>query len=121
MRYPDGVDPFGTGAEAGFPAGTVFLTNSAQDCNDYPGNFLCNTSRIDGLTLTNSSQGGGGIFIHGWNHHLEISNNRVFANGGTGSGGISVGQGEFGDPNIAPQDATVTIPPLTTAQFPSLN
>ncbi len=119
VRYPPGVDPYGTGAEAGFPAGTVLLTNSDQDCNDFPGNFVCNPSRIDGVTITNSSQGGGGIFTHGWTHYLEISNNRIFANAGTGSGGITIGQGEFGDPNIAPQ--TGAVPPLTTAQFPALN
>ncbi len=100
VRYPAGAtDIYGTGAEAGFPAGTVRLTSSTADCA-YPGNFLCNPSRIDGLTITDSSQGGGGIFIHGWNHYLEVSNDRVFANAGTLSGGISVGQGEFPDANI---------------------
>ncbi len=31
VRYPEGVDPFGTAAEAEFPDGTTFLTNSQQD------------------------------------------------------------------------------------------
>jgi len=91
---------FGIGAEAMFPDGTVLLTNSDADCNDFPANFLCNPSRIDGFTITNSSQGGGGIFLHGWSHYLEISNNRIHGNAGTLSGGIAVGQGEFPDPNI---------------------
>jgi hypothetical protein len=86
-----------TAHEGQMPLGTHRLTDSAQDCNDFPGNFLCNPSRIDGLTITNSSQGGGGIFAHGWVHYLEISNNRITANGGTLSGGISIGQGEFPD------------------------
>ena len=42
----------------------------------------------------NSSQGGGGIFVHGWAHNLEISNNRVSNNQGTLTGGITIGQGE---------------------------
>ncbi|WP_233805051.1 choice-of-anchor Q domain-containing protein [Paraburkholderia sp. HP33-1] len=77
------------------------LTNSNADCNAYSSNFLCNPSRIDGLTFTNSSQGGGGIFLHGWNHSTEVSNNRVFANAGTLTGGITVGQVEVPDGTIA--------------------
>ena len=41
------------------------------------------------------SQGGGGIFVHGWNHNLQVSNNRVYSNIGTLTGGINIGQGEF--------------------------
>jgi len=67
----------------------------ASDTNPYPSNFACNPSSIDGLTVTNSSQGGGGIFAHGWAHHLQVANNRIFNNVGTLTGGISVGQGEF--------------------------
>ena len=99
VRYPVGSDAFGTGAEAAFPVGTVALQNNTRDCRDFPANFLCNPSRIDGITITNSSQGGGGIFVHGWNHYLEVSNNRVFANAGTISGGITIGLGEFPDPD----------------------
>jgi hypothetical protein len=72
------------------------------DCNPasnfYTGNFLCNPARIDGLTLTNSSQGGGALFVHGWNHYLEISNNRMTGNAGTLTGGITLGQPEVPDP-----------------------
>ena len=68
--------------------------------NPYPSNFVCNPSSIDGLTVTNSSQGGGGIFVHGWAHFLQIANNRVTNNAGTLSGGISVGQGELATPYI---------------------
>ena len=90
-----------TAHEGQMPLGTHRLTDSAKDCADFPGNFLCNPSRIDGLTITNSSQGGGGIFAHGWVHNLEISNNRISSNGGTLSGGISIGQGEFPDAYVA--------------------
>jgi hypothetical protein len=68
------------------------------DTNPYPSDFTCNPSSIDGLTVANSSQGGGGIFIHGWAHHLQVANNRVMNNAGTLTGGISVGQGEFAGP-----------------------
>jgi Bacterial Ig domain len=89
-----------------FPTGTQLLdgsTNSSHGCgpntatakNPFPSNFMCNPSRIDGLGITDSSQGGGGIFVHAWGHYLEISNNRVYNNAGTLSGGINVGQGEF--------------------------
>jgi hypothetical protein len=101
VRIPAGAtDIFGSGAEAAFPANTRLLASGNADCNDFPSNFLCNPSRIDGMTITNSSQGGGGIFLHGWNHYLEIANNRIYANAGTLSGGITVGQGEFPDPNL---------------------
>ena len=113
VRYPAGSDVFGTGAEATFPAGTVFLANNNQDCRDYVSNFWCNPSRIDGITISNSSQGGGGIFAHGWNHYLEVSNNRIRSNVGTISGGVTIGLGEFPDPVVVGSDefAGTNIPP----------
>ena len=47
------------------------------------------------MTITDSSQGGGGIFVHAWGHNLQIANNRVYNNTGTLSGGITIGQGEI--------------------------
>ncbi|PYU52919.1 MAG: hypothetical protein DMG56_29395 [Acidobacteria bacterium] len=80
-----------------FPTGTTLLTsaNCTASPNPFPSNFWCNPSSIDGLGITNSSQGGGGIFVHAWGHNLQIANNRVTNNTGTLSGGINVGQGEF--------------------------
>jgi cadherin-like protein/Big-like domain-containing protein len=117
LLFPTGQDPFGLGSAAAgtFPAGTLLLNNSTsatippggfstvQGCgpntstahNPYPGNFYCNPSSIDGVTVTNSSQGGGGVFVHGWGHDLQIANNRVTNNAGTLGGGVNVGQGEF--------------------------
>jgi len=97
---------YGSGNEATFPTGTINL--SALNCgldilgvqlikNPYPSSFWCDPSRIDGLTVTDASMGGGGIFTHAWTHNLEISNNRIYSNIGTLSGGINVGQGEFPD------------------------
>jgi len=89
--------------------GGCILLNATTDCATtspfYSGNFLCNPSRIDGLTLTNSSQGGGGLLVHGWNHHLEISNDRITGNAGTLTGGIAVGLSEVPDPNLVGTDA----------------
>jgi len=109
-----GESPWTDGSEPGaFPSDALLLQNvpagiddegaplgpQSAHCTDvpnpYPSNFMCNPSSIDGLSVTNSSQGGGGIFVHGWGHNLQIANNRVFNNAGTLSGGISVGQGEF--------------------------
>ncbi len=108
VRFPNGSNPFGTDT---FPDNTTLLQNRPQDCgsgsgtgnnrNPFPSNFQCNPSRIDGLSVINSSQGGGGIFVHGWAHNLEISNNRVNNNQGTLAGGISVGQGEHPDGYVA--------------------
>jgi hypothetical protein len=82
-------------------AGCIPLNNRTGrggDCNVsspfYQSNFLCNPSRVDGITFSNSSQGGGGIFLHGWNHYTEVANNRVYNNSGTLGGGIIVGQSE---------------------------
>jgi hypothetical protein len=96
-----GQDPFASSLAAGFPTGTTLLTaatcgaNTATAHNPFPSSFQCNPSSIDGLGITNSSQGGGGIFVHGWGHNLQIANNRINNNTGTLSGGINVGQGEF--------------------------
>jgi hypothetical protein len=98
--YP--TDPFDPTLLAGFPTGTILFTasNTSTYCptsatSNWTSNFFCNPSSIDGLTVTNSSQGGGGIFVHGWGHNIQIANNRVQNNAGTLSGGINIGQGEF--------------------------
>ena len=99
-----GADPWSDGTEpGGMPPVTTLLQSgipgSSNHCNDrtnpFPSNFMCNPSGIDGLTVTDSSQGGGGIFVHGWGHNIQIANNRVQNNAGTLSGGINIGQGEF--------------------------
>jgi hypothetical protein len=100
-----GASPWDPTLLGGFPAGTTLLTSAncgpAAGPNPFPSSFQCNPSSIDGLAITNSSQGGGGIFVHGWGHNLQIANNRVYSNAGTLSGGISVGQGEFPTPYLA--------------------
>jgi hypothetical protein len=92
---------FGSGTtESAFPTGTTLLTSA--DCDGtFPSNFQCNPSSIDGLSITNSSQGGGGILVHAWGHNLQIANNRVYNNSGTLTGGITIGQGESPDAYLA--------------------
>jgi hypothetical protein len=118
VSTPSGVNIWsdGAGAPAAFPPGTLLLQDvpafppavpaQSSYCsvtpNPYPSNFECNPSSIDGLTIRDASQGGGGIFAHGWTHNLQIANNRVYNNAGTLSGGISIGQGEF------PNSTTIT-------------
>jgi hypothetical protein len=106
VKFPAGtaiLDAFGasTGTTgAAFPTNTTLL--SAGDClvngaNPYPSNFYCNPSSIDGLGIRDSSQGGGGIFVHAYAHNLQIANNRVSNNTGTMSGGMTIGTGEHPD------------------------
>lgn len=123
-------DQFGAAVAGGFPANYRYL-NANGDCSlpnnstpfwrdYYSTNFLCNPSRIDGVSVINSSQGGGAVFAHAWNHNLEVSNTRVHGNHGTLTGGITIGTGEFPDPLIvlAPNDPNfstlpVPVPPNT--------
>jgi len=89
-----------------FPTGTTLLsaatcsTSRTNPTNPFPSSFWCNPSSIDGLGITDSSQGGGGIFVHAWGHNLQIANNRIYNNAGTLSGGINVGQGEHPGINL---------------------
>jgi hypothetical protein len=122
VKFPTNASNIvGAGATAAgnFPTDTVLLNfvdctnpgssgsanpNTANAGSTYPAfnepsSFLCNPSSIDGLGITNSSQGGGGIFVHGFAHYLQIANNRIYNNAGTLSGGINLGQGEFAPSN----------------------
>ncbi|HTC64670.1 MAG TPA: Ig-like domain-containing protein [Candidatus Saccharimonadales bacterium] len=120
VNFP--TSPFTPGAEGAFPTGTTLLsgtvnvntgayttgdgnplchTSSTNDTNPFPSNYSCNPSSIDGLGITDSSQGGGGIFVHAWGHNLQIANNRIYSNAGTLSGGINMGQGEAAPSYIA--------------------
>jgi hypothetical protein len=95
------ANPDDEGAPLGPQYSYCFTTTSTGSSttelvpNPYPSNFECNPSSIDGLSVRDSSQGGGGIFVHGWAHYLQVANDRVYNNAGTLSGGINIGQGEF--------------------------
>jgi len=124
--FPAGTtvaDAFGGAAQGAFPDDTLFLnatTSASRGCgtntstastNQYPSNFYCNPSGIDALGIRNSSQGGGGIFVHAYGHNLQIANNRVYNNIGTVSGGITIGQGEHTEVMLGGFGATPTIFP----------
>jgi hypothetical protein len=143
VNIPTGAsNVFGTGSEADFPTGSTLLTGTvnaagsdttgdanrvctsgARGANPYPSNFMCNPSSIDGLSITDSSQGGGGIALHAWAHNMQIANNRIYNNAGTLSGGIVIGQGEYPDAYLAP-NSSVTSPgscensSITNTQLP---
>jgi hypothetical protein len=140
VQFPAGSEPFGVGstAAATFPTGTRLLT--PNDCgygnpngggggsnngpflaNPYPSNFFCNPSSIDGLGITDSSQGGGGIFVHGWAHYLQIANNRIYNNSGTLAGGINIGQGEFAPAYLAGTTGTALTAPGSCQNNPDVN
>ena len=112
-----------TGGAGAFTDGSVYLTANSNDCaasttkvdgTDYgTANYLCNPSRVDGLSIINSSQGGGGVFVHGWAHRLEIANTRIYGNQGTLAGAINLGNGEVPDAFI--NDGEECGPALTGA------
>lgn len=47
-------------------------------------------ARIDGIGFTGGDTGGG-IFVNGYAHYLQITNNRVYSNHGVFGGGIRIG------------------------------
>ncbi|MEO8306483.1 MAG: hypothetical protein ABI616_00400 [Pseudomonadota bacterium] len=114
IRIPNNSTDFwganSTGGAGAFADGSVYLDNGNADCTinnsttgnnrgrDYgTSNFFCNPSRIDGISVVNSSQGGGGLFIHGWAHNLDVANTRISGNHGTLAGAINLGNGEIPD------------------------
>jgi hypothetical protein len=124
VKFPAGtgiLDAFGatTGTPgASFPTNTTLLSSadcggSASPANPYPTNFYCNPSSIDGLGVRDSSQGGGGIFVHAYAHNLQIANNRVSNNTGTMSGGITIGTGEHPDVALGGTGQTITSYPTS--------
>lgn len=69
------------------------LNGGATSTLGYPvreSNFNCAPSRIDGLSIT-GGDAGGGIYVNGWAHGLEIANNRVYGNAGAFNGGVRIG------------------------------
>ncbi len=67
------------------------LPNGNANPNYSANNFKCAASLIDGVTVT-GGDAGGGIYVNGWAHGLEIANNRVYGNAGPFNGGVRVGQ-----------------------------
>jgi hypothetical protein len=90
----DGVTALtGSAADCAYSGTTVALdlVNGAKTAA-IPGlsNFLCAPSLIDGISVT-GGDAGGGMYVNGWAHNLEIANNRVYGNAGALHGGLRVG------------------------------
>ncbi|OCC14280.1 hypothetical protein DBT_2352 [Dissulfuribacter thermophilus] len=77
-----GIEPALLGTEEGAPITVVAKRGAFPVGNGH--------ARIDGFTITGSDSGGG-IFVNGYAHGLEISNNRIVNNYGFYGGGIRVG------------------------------
>ena len=86
--------PLGNNAVDCFHVGTTVNFNLKNGSKTLPqpglSNFNCAPSRIDGFSVT-GGDAGGGIYVNGWAHNLEISNNRVYGNAGAYNGGVRVG------------------------------
>ncbi|BDG10827.1 Ig-like domain-containing protein [Anaeromyxobacter paludicola] len=89
------LEPTVLGSEEG--AGVTVLAKNlpASDCGSAgtvgsESNFLCAPSRIDGLSVT-GGDAGGGVYVNGWAHGLEIANDRIYGNAGAFNGGVRVG------------------------------
>jgi hypothetical protein len=78
---------FGTELGAGI---TVLAKNDPPNATGRSFSSPANRSRIDGFTIT-GADGGGGIFVNGYAHNLEIANNYITGNSGVLHGGIRVG------------------------------
>ena len=82
------IGPGLLGTEEG--AGITVLAKNDGNGPLGPRSFRNHPSRIDGFGVTGGDVGGG-IFVNGWAHFLEISNNRVYGNAGLYHGGVRVG------------------------------
>ena len=69
---------------------TVMAKNDPANGGPGPNSFRFYPSGIDGFSITGGDNGGG-IFVNGYAHNLQISNNRIFGNSGFYHGGIRVG------------------------------
>jgi hypothetical protein len=115
------LEPSVLGTEEGAGITVIAKNLPSQSCGgNVPGsqsNFLCAASRIDGVSITGGDSGGG-IYVNGWAHNLEIANNRIYGNAGVYHGGIRIGQpylegltglGPFGfDNNVKVHNNSIT-------------
>lgn len=69
---------------------TVIAKNDPSIGSPGPNSFRFHASGIDGLTITGGDSGGG-VFVNGYAHGLQISNNSIYGNSGFYHGGLRVG------------------------------
>jgi len=91
-NQPDGAIGFDTEEGAAITVVGVFDANGNAN-GQHPAHSFRNgpRARIDGFSITGGDTGGG-IFVNGNAHRLQIGNNRVFGNSGSYHGGIRVGR-----------------------------
>jgi hypothetical protein len=82
-------------AGCGDPGFSTYSTDGGATFHrKHESNFTCvpagQHARIDGISVTGGDSGGG-IYVNGWAHNLEISNNRVYGNAGALNGGVRIG------------------------------
>ncbi|MBI3562201.1 MAG: hypothetical protein HY080_10870 [Gammaproteobacteria bacterium] len=92
-----GIEPATLFTEAG--AGVIVM-GKAPGTGAPQFNNEGNKSRIDGLTIAGSDNGGG-IVVNGYADWLDISNNHIYSNFGVYGGGIRLGHPEFNPPENA--------------------
>ena len=82
----------GFDTEEGAAITVVGIFDDGQGGNRPANSFQAGTpARIDGFSITGGDTGGG-IFVNGNAHRLQIANNRVFGNSGSYHGGIRIGR-----------------------------
>jgi hypothetical protein len=87
-----GLEPDTLGTEEG--AGITVLAPNPPNSTDpqWPNRFRAVLDpRVDGFAVTGGDTGGG-IFVNGWAHFLQVSNNRIYGNQGFYHGGLRVGR-----------------------------
>ena len=83
-------------------AGILVAGCLPSDGCPFGNDFNLGHARIDGLTITGSSEAGGGVLVNGFVANLQITNDEIFANQGSIGGGIRVGEGAL----IGPENPT---------------
>ena len=69
--------------------------NTTGGCSAHGNQFTADRNpMIDGMTITEASEAGGGIYVNAYAPYLQISNCEINGNQGNLSGGIRVGNGD---------------------------
>ena len=82
------IGPGYLGTEEG--AGITVLARNTTSASQGSFSNSSQFASIDGFTITGGDSGGG-IFVNGWAHRLQIANNRVIGNSSLYHGGIRIG------------------------------
>ncbi len=90
-NQPDGAVGYDTEEGATITVVAPFDTMKGNPNSRPPNRFDNSGARIDGFAITGGSVGGG-VFVNGYAHDLNISNNDIFTNSGGFSGGIRIGR-----------------------------